>query len=70
MRLDTDSLTRLAADFAIPCLVFATIVKAEISWIEFSTMALAGVVLLVLLGIVGGIIIRSIGLSLRVYLPR
>src|SRR3954465_8663641 len=68
-RLDSESLTVLAADFALPCLVFATIIKAEISWIEFSTMALAGVVSLVLLGVIGGIILRFAGLSLRVYLP-
>src|SRR4051794_8808296 len=68
-RLDADTITMLAMDFAMPALVFGTLAKAVIPWTEFVKMAGAGILSIALLGILGAGVLYCAGLRLRTYVP-
>jgi predicted permease len=68
-RLDVDSLTLLATDFALPALTFGSLVKAAMPWAEFARMGAAAIVSLALLGGLGAVLLRCAGLRVRTYVP-
>lgn len=68
-QIDTETISRLATDFAMPALVFGTLAKGTTDWVEFVRMAGAGVLSLALLGAVGAVALRCVGLRLRTYVP-
>ncbi|MHA1529946.1 MAG: AEC family transporter [Alphaproteobacteria bacterium] len=68
MPFDLEFITRLSVSFAMPCLIFAVLVKVEIDPAAFREIALAGVVSYAALGLVLWLGLRAAGLSIRTYL--
>ncbi|MGD9618233.1 MAG: AEC family transporter [Alphaproteobacteria bacterium] len=68
-RVEVDTLTTLAIDFAMPALVFGTLARSVVPWTEFAKMAGAGVLSLALLGVLGAGVLYCYGLRLRTYVP-
>jgi predicted permease len=67
-RFDLEFITRLSLSFAMPCLIFAVLVKVEIDPAAFRDIALASVVAYAALGVVLWLGLRAAGLNLRTYL--
>ncbi len=67
-RFDLEFITRLSLLFAMPCLIFAVLVKAEIDPAAFREIALASVVSYAALGLVLWLGLQAAGLSMRTYL--
>ncbi len=70
LKLDFDLrfITRLAVNFSMPCLIFATLVKAEIQPGAVRDIALATVAAYGALGVLLWAVLRAAGLNMRTYL--
>jgi hypothetical protein len=66
---DNATLAPLAADVALPCLIFAALATAEIQADAFAAMALAAAASLAALACIGAALLGAARLSLRTYLP-
>lgn len=66
---DIQFVTRLGTQIAMPCLIFSTLVRAEIDPAAFQEMMLATLALYGAFAVVFGICFRVAGLSLRTFLP-
>lgn len=65
---DLEFVTRISLTFSIPCLMFATLVKAEIDPSAFRDVALASLAAYVALGVAFWAILKAWGLSQRTWL--
>lgn len=65
---DLDFVTRLSLTFSVPCLMFATLVKAEIEPAAFRDVAVASLAAYVVLALVFWAVLKAGGLSQRTYL--
>lgn len=68
LNFDLEFITRLAVNFSMPCLIFATLVKVEIDPGAFRDIALAALLAYVALGIVLWLGLRQAGWSVRTFL--
>lgn len=68
LNFDLEFITRLAINFSMPCLIFATLVKVEIDASAFRDIALAALAAYVALGLVLWLALRAAGWSLRTFL--
>jgi predicted permease len=68
LNFDLEFITRLAINFSMPCLIFATLVKVEIDPGAFRDIALASLVAYVALGLLLWAGLRAARLSLRTFL--
>ncbi|PWS36170.1 hypothetical protein DFH01_13280 [Falsiroseomonas bella] len=66
---DNTTLAPLAADLALPCLIFSTLVAAQLPVETLAQMALASFVALCAFAAIGALLLRMAGLELRTYLP-
>ncbi len=64
----TEFVTRLAMTYAVPCLIFATLVQAEIAPAALASLSLAAAIAYGLVALITWGIVRSLGLNLRGYL--
>lgn len=70
MRYDTDFVTTLATNIGTPALVFSTLVAGNLGGFDaMGGMALASVVAIVAMLLVGAVVLRVAGLSYGTYLP-
>jgi predicted permease len=67
--LDSKVLTPIVVDVGTPCLIVATLLKAEIAPEAFATVALASCVAIGAFVAIGVPVLWSLGLPLRTYLP-
>lgn len=65
---DLEFVTRLSLSFSVPCLIFATLVKAEVDPVVFRDLALASLLAYALVGVVLWAGLRLAGLSIPVWL--
>jgi predicted permease len=65
----TEFVTRSTVYILTPCLVFATMTGLDISLIAYSRVALATILVLVSVGILGVVLLKLKGLPLRAFLP-
>lgn len=65
---ETGFVTRMALEIGTPCLIFSTLIRAEIDPAAFREIALASVMLYAGLGVVAFVLLKVLGLSQRVYL--
>ncbi|MEM6973296.1 MAG: AEC family transporter [Pseudomonadota bacterium] len=65
---DLDFITRLSLSFSVPCLMFATLVRADISPEAFGEIALASLVAYAAAGVVLWVVFRLLRLSMPVWL--
>ena len=66
---DTDFIITLSSNVGMPCLVFATLVKVEMSADAFRDMAAATVITFIGFGIVSWAALKAAGLSFRAFWP-
>ncbi|WP_270937480.1 AEC family transporter [Falsiroseomonas oryzae] len=66
---DNATLAPLAADLALPCLIFSTLASTQMPIEALAEMAGAALVALLAFAAVGAVLLRGAGLSLRTYLP-
>ena len=67
--LDSTVLTPIVVEVGTPCLIVATLFKAAIAPDAFATVALASCVAIAAFAVVGALVLWSLGLRLRTYLP-
>lgn len=65
----TDFVTRLVLNVSTPCLVLATLSRAEVDLQVFGQMAVACVVISALMALIGWVLSRSMGTDPRVLVP-
>lgn len=65
----TEFVTRSTVYILTPCLVFATMTGLDISLIAYGRVALATILVLVSVGILGVVLLKLKGLPLRAFLP-
>ena len=66
---DTDMIAALVTNFGIPCLLFASLTRLEVSPGAFGGISLAYVVVVALNLAVGGLILRAMGVDVGAFLP-
>ena len=66
---DTDTITGLVLTFGVPCLVASTLAKVSIAPGVLGLLGMASVVLIAAFGLIGWVVLRLLGWSLRAYLP-
>ena len=66
---DTNLITTLITNIGTPCLVFFTLYDADLKIADFGSMALAAVLAIAGFSLLGGIVLKVLGLSFRTYLP-
>ena len=66
---DTATLGRLGADVGMPCLALSTLLNAKIQIASFTESALAALVCMVSLGLLGAVALTLARLRLKTYLP-
>lgn len=67
--LDAKVLTPIVVDVGTPCLIVSTLLKAAIAPEAFATVALASCVAIAAFAGVGSLVLWTLGLRLRTYLP-
>jgi len=66
---DTDFIINLTTVIGTPCLVFATLVKVEMSAAAFESMAWATVITFAAFGLIAWAVLKAAGLSVRAFWP-
>lgn len=66
---NTEMVTHLVSAVGVPCLVFTTLVNVEVELSALGEMAVATVVSLVAMGVVGVAVLKLWGQSVRAFLP-
>ncbi|MGE4112487.1 MAG: AEC family transporter [Burkholderiales bacterium] len=66
---DSGCFGAIAADIAMPCLIFSSLAHVDISAITFARTAIASLVALLTFAILGALVLHAAGMRLRTYLP-
>lgn len=66
---DTRGLSELVTLVGTPCLVFSTLTRIDLDSRLLADLGIASLMALVLFGLIGGAVLRSVGLPQRTYLP-
>ena len=66
---ETEFVTRLVTNVGFPCLIFATLVKADITPEAMGTMGLASLVTALLFAVIAAPVLRLFRLDQRTFLP-
>ncbi len=66
---DTALVTRLVSDLGAPCLVLSTLIDVKLESSTFAIMAAAAVAAMAASAVIGGLILKMGGVSIRTFLP-
>ncbi len=68
-QFEAEFVTRLVTMIGTPCLIFATLTRLEVSPAAYGQILLAGLLIVLGLGLLGALALHLLGLSQRAFLP-